>query len=153
MPASSHRRIKPVVLSGVLPALEGLLAEAPGRLVALAESRDFWDEDWTYEEVEALEAAMAVQFLRVEEHLTGVWGPPSFAGKLGSRGFPVWCPGMRLAYWHRRERIAAVWWEHQDKEAPILLLASAPAAKPKARGDARATGGKPRVPRTPTRSR
>ena len=109
-----------------IAVLERLLQEAPGaQPVYLQESRDFWDADWTAEEMETLERQFSERHAAETALIRAAWGEPTFSGGLEDPHFPDWCPGQALSYWERGDHIAYVWWEHQDQELPFLLVVGA----------------------------
>lgn len=103
--------------------LEQMLTLEPGPQNAhyLKASRDFFDDDWTGEEVEAIEAEFARDFRAVGARIEAAWGPPAFLGHREDSEFPEFYTAEELCYWRRGEVLAMVWWEHQDEEAPVLL--------------------------------
>lgn len=103
--------------------LEGLLTQAPGlrNVHHLKASRDFFDEDWTYEEVAAIEAEFARDFRAAAARVEAAWGRPAFIGHRDDSEFPEFYVAEELAYWRRGDVLALVWWEHQDKGLPVLL--------------------------------
>jgi hypothetical protein len=103
--------------------LERLLTQKPGprNVHHLKASRDFFDTDWTYEEVVAIEAEFARDFREAAVSVESAWGPPEFIGHRDASEFPEFYIAEELAYWRRGEVLALVWWEHQDKEVPVLL--------------------------------
>lgn len=106
--------------------LNRLLQEAPGTAdVFLQKSRAFWDGDWTAAEMEALEREFRARYATEVAQARSVLGEPTFAGSYEEADFPDWCPGTDVSYWDRGDRIAYLWWEHQDKELPFLLVAGA----------------------------
>jgi hypothetical protein len=103
--------------------LERLLMREPGPRNAhyLKASRDFYDCDWTYEELQAIEAEFARDFRAVAAQVEAAWGQPDFIGHRTEAPFPEFCTAEELCYWRKGDRLAMVWWEHQDKELPVLL--------------------------------
>jgi hypothetical protein len=103
--------------------LERLLTQEPGPGNAhyLRVSRDFYDADWTYEEVQAIEDAFAQDFRAVTAEVKAAWGPPEFIGHRKDSDFPEFYTAEGLCYWRKGDRLAMIWWEHQDKEVPVLL--------------------------------
>lgn len=103
--------------------LKRLLTQKPGprNVYHLKWSRDFFDADWTYEEVAAIEADFARQFQAPAARIEAAWGPPEFIGHRAQSAFPEFYVAEELAYWRRGDVFALVWWEHQDKEVPVLL--------------------------------
>jgi len=106
-----------------VPVLERLLTQEPGpqNVHRLKASRDFFDAGWTYEEVAAIEAEFARDFWAVAAQVEAAWGPPAFIGHRDGSEFPAFYVAEELAYWRRGNLLALVWWEHQDKEVPVLL--------------------------------
>jgi hypothetical protein len=103
--------------------LERLLELEPGYQNAhfLKASRDFWDSDWTYEQVEAIEAEFASELRSVAAKIEKAWGKPDFIGHRDNSEFPDFYTVEELGYWRKGDILAMVWWEHQDKEVPVLL--------------------------------
>lgn len=103
--------------------LERLLTQQPGTRNAhfLKASRDFFDADWTYEEVQAIEAEFAQNFRAVVAQVEKAWGPPDFIGQRTESEYPEFYTVEEFSYWKRGDRLAMVWWERQDKEVPICL--------------------------------
>lgn len=100
-----------------------LLTQEPGPRNAhyLKASRDFFEADWTYEEVEAIEAEFARDFRAVAAQVEAAWGPPDFIGHRNDSEFPEFYTVEEFCYWRRGNVLAMIWWEHQDKEVPVLL--------------------------------
>jgi hypothetical protein len=103
--------------------LERLLKQEPGPRNAhyLKASRDFFDCNWTYEEVQAIEDEFARDFRTVAAQVEAAWGPPDFIGYRTESEFPEFCTAEEFCYWRKGKRLAMIWWEHQDKEVPVLL--------------------------------
>jgi hypothetical protein len=103
--------------------LEGMLKREPGPQNAyyLKASRDFYKCDWTYEDVEAIEREFAQDFRSVATTVADAWGPPDFIGPRSQSDYPLWYVAEDLCYWKKGDRLAMIWWEHQDKEVPVLL--------------------------------
>jgi hypothetical protein len=103
--------------------LERLLELTPGYQNAhfLKASRDFWEPDWTYEQVEAIEAEFASELRSVATTIEKAWGKPDFIGHRDDSEFPEFYTVEELCYWRKGNVLAMVWWEHQDKEVPVLL--------------------------------
>jgi hypothetical protein len=103
--------------------LERLLSREPGPRNAhyLKASRDFFAGDWTYADVRAIETQFARDFRAVAARVEGAWGPPDFIGHRTDSDFPDFYTFEELCYWRKGDRLAMVWWEHQDKELPVLL--------------------------------
>ena len=103
--------------------LEQLLAQEPGpqNVHHLKASRDFYDADWTYEEMQAIEAEFARDFRIVAAEVEAAWGPPEYIGHRDRSPFPEFYTAEDLCYWRRGNLLAMIWWEHQDKEVPVLL--------------------------------
>ena len=103
--------------------LERLLGEKPGYQNAhfLKVSRDFWESDWTYEQVEAIETEFAREFRSVAAQVEAAWGKPEFIGHRDDSPFPAFYTVEELCYWRKADVLAMVWWEHQEKEVPVLL--------------------------------
>ncbi len=103
--------------------LERLLSQEPGarKTHYLKASRDFFDADWTYDEVQAIEADFARDLRAVAAQVEAVWGPPVFMGHRDDSEFPEFYTVEELCYWRRGDLLAMIWWEHQDKEVPVLL--------------------------------
>ena len=109
--------------------LERLLAQPAyfQNMHRLRESRSFWDDDWTYEEMDALAHQFAADYRALVAEVRAVWGPPDFSGDFDTPGFPGWCLASELTYWRKGNRLACVWWEHCDKEDPFALVLHAAA--------------------------
>lgn len=113
--------------------LECLLTQEPRtrEVHYLKVSRDFFDCDWTYEEMGAIEAEFARDFRVVATHVGRVWGAPAFIGHRRESAFPEFhtierlCQWEELCYWRRGDALALVWWEHTDKEVPVALALAA----------------------------
>src|SRR5262249_26196774 len=102
--------------------LQQLLTQKPPRKAHyLKASRDFYDADWTYEEVQAIEAEFAKDFRAVAAQVEAAWGPPAFIGHRNDSEFPEFYTAEEFCYWRRGDLLAMIWWEHQDKEVPVLL--------------------------------
>lgn len=103
--------------------LEHLLTLEPGYRNAhfLKVSRDFWDSDWSYELVEGIEAEFASELRAVVARIEAAWGKADFLGHRDDSEFPEFYTVEELGYWRKGEVIAMAWWEHQDKEVPVLL--------------------------------
>jgi hypothetical protein len=103
--------------------LERLLRERPAEknVHYLKASRDFSDTGWTYEEMGAIEDEFAHDLRTVAERISADWGPPEFLGHRCESAFPEFYVVEEFCYWQRDGLLAMVWWEHQDKEVPVLL--------------------------------
>lgn len=84
-------------------------------------SRDFYGCDQTVEQVRVIEQEFARAFRAVVEQVEAAWGPPDFIGHRSESPFPEWHVAEELCYWRKGDRLAMIWWEHQDKELPVLL--------------------------------
>jgi hypothetical protein len=104
--------------------LERLLHKKPGpkNVHYLRASRDFYASDWTYKEMQAIEKEFAREFRSAAAQVEAAWGPPDFMGPRVQSEFPEWYVAQELCYWKRGDRLALIWWEHQDKELPVLLV-------------------------------
>jgi hypothetical protein len=102
---------------------ERLLSQEPGprNVHHLKASRDFYDRDWTNEDVEAIEAEFARDFRTVAAQVEAVWGAPDFIGHRSESEFPEFYTVEDFCYWRNGNRLAMIWWEHQDKELPVIL--------------------------------
>jgi hypothetical protein len=109
--------------SDPIAIFQRLLALDPGYQNAhfLKASRDFWDSDWTYEQVETIESEFSKELRSVAERIEAVWGKPDFIGHRDDSEFPDFYTVEELCYWRKGEVLAMVWWEHQEKEVPVLL--------------------------------
>jgi hypothetical protein len=87
----------------------------------LRETRDFWDDDWDYDEMEALFDELVAEMDALVAGLTTAWGPPAFHGRSDDAGYPEWAFHDVIAYWPRQGRYAYVAVVHEDKELPIDL--------------------------------
>jgi hypothetical protein len=107
--------------------LEDLLTREPGPENAhyLKTSRDFFGDDWTYEEMQAVEEEFAQDFRTAAARVEAVWGPPDFLGTRAESEFPEFYTAEEFCYWRKGDRLAMIWWEHQDKEAPVCLTLAA----------------------------
>jgi hypothetical protein len=103
--------------------LERLLKQEPGYRNAhfLKASRDFWESDWTYEQVEAIEAEFASELRSIAAEIETAWGKPDFIGHRDDSEFPDFYAVEELCYWRKGDLVAMIWWEHQEKEVPVLL--------------------------------
>jgi hypothetical protein len=103
--------------------LEHLLAQEPSsqNVHFLKGSRDFFEPDWTYEEMGAIEAEFARDLRAVAARVAAVWGAPDFIGHRSESEFPTFYTAEEMCYWRRGSVLAMIWWEHQDKEVPVLL--------------------------------
>ena len=103
--------------------LEHLLQKEPGYRNAhfVRASRDFWEPDWTYEQVEAIETEFAAEFRSIAAKIETMWGKPDFIGHRDNSEFPEFYTVEELCYWRKGNVLAMVWWEHQEKEVPVLL--------------------------------
>jgi hypothetical protein len=104
--------------------LERLLMQEPGPQNAqfIKASRDFFDVDCTYDEVQAIEAEFARDLRLVAAQVEQAWGPPDFIGHRNDSDFPDFYTAEELCYWRRDDLLAMIWWEHQDHEVPVLLV-------------------------------
>lgn len=104
--------------------------EEAARVEQIKVSRDFWDEDWTYEEQEAIRDEFCEEFRAVSDEIARAWGPPNYVGEPERRPYPGLPGGQEVAYWRRGDCLAGVCWDHQDKEFPFILnlVALGPAA-------------------------
>lgn len=107
----------------VVAVFERMLTQEVGERKAhyLKKSHDFYDPDWTYEDVEAIEAEFARDLRSVAARVETAWGPPEFIGHRDNSPFPNFYTFEELCYWRRGNLLAIIWWEHQDKELPVLL--------------------------------
>jgi hypothetical protein len=112
-----------VAVGDPVAILERLLTHEPGpkNIHHLKASRDFFDADWTYEEVGVIEAEFARDFRVVAAQVEAAWGPPEFIGRRDDSEFREFYTAEELCYWRRAGVLALIWWEHQDKEVPVLL--------------------------------
>jgi hypothetical protein len=103
--------------------LEHLLTLEPGYRNAhfLKASRDFYEADWDYELVERIETEFAKDFRAVAAKIEAAWGKPDYLGHRDDSEFPEFYTVEELCYWRKGEVLALVWWEHQEKEVPVLL--------------------------------
>jgi hypothetical protein len=103
---------------------EELLTQTPGFQNShyLKASRDFYGRDQTYEAVRVVEQEFARAFRAVVEEVEAVWGPPEFIGHRSESPFAEWHVAEELCFWRKEDRLAMIWWEHQDKELPVLLI-------------------------------
>lgn len=103
--------------------LERLLNQEGGFPVThcLKSSRDFYDADWTFEEVNSIEAEFDREFQAVASQVEADWGVPDFIGRGTESEFRELCMAEELCYWRKGEKLAVIWWEHQDKELPFTL--------------------------------
>ncbi|MFO0956261.1 MAG: hypothetical protein U0800_02210 [Isosphaeraceae bacterium] len=103
--------------------LERLLAQDVGQreVYYLKLSRDFFDGDWTYEEMADIEADFERDFRAAVEQISTVWGAPAFTGDRTHSNFPDFFEAAELAYWRQGNRLALIWWDHPDKELPVVL--------------------------------
>lgn len=90
--------------------LERLLTQepVPENVHYLKESRDFFDAEWTYQEMEAIEAELAREFRLVAAEVEKAWGPPDFIGCREESEFPEFYPAEELCYW-RRGDVVTCW--------------------------------------------
>ena len=95
----------------VVAAFERLLAQEPVQRKPhyLKASRDFWDADWTYEEVEAIEAEFARELRLVAAKVEAAWGPPEFIGHRDNSPFSHFYIFEELCYWKRDGLLAIIW--------------------------------------------
>jgi hypothetical protein len=102
---------------------ERLLAGEPGfqHTHFLKASRHFFDNDLPYDEIEVIEAEFAREFRVVAATVESAWGPPEFIGHREESKFPEFYTVEELCYWTKSDRLAMIWWEHQDREVPVLL--------------------------------
>jgi hypothetical protein len=100
-----------------------LLARKSGtrRVHYLTKSRDFFDCDWTYKDVEKIEREFGRELRRVAAEVETVWGTPAFLGRRERSRFANWWVAEELCYWKKGRVFAVIWWEHQDKELPVIL--------------------------------
>jgi hypothetical protein len=105
-----------------IPILEQMLTREPGpENTHLKVSREFYDDDFSPEEVEAIVSEFARDFQAIAARIETAWGPPEFIGQSSESAFPEFYVAEGLAYWQRDDALALVWWEHQDQELPVLL--------------------------------
>ena len=106
-----------------LAILERLLSQ-PVRVQNMhcLRSHDLWGTFATNEQLRAAEAEFAAAYREVVAEVQVVWGPPAFSGDFDSPAFPRWCPAAELSYWRKGSRLACIWWEHQDNDAPVALV-------------------------------
>ena len=107
-----------------LAVFEDLLTRPPGFRNShyWKASRDFYGCGQTYEAVRVIEQEFARAFRAVVEEVEAAWGPPEFVGHRSESPFPEWHVAEELSYWRKGDRLAVIWWEHRDKEAPVLLI-------------------------------
>jgi hypothetical protein len=113
-----------MAIENPITIFESLLSQLPGmRNVHYPKaSRDFYADDWTFEDVVAIEAEFARDLQAIAAKVEGVWGPPEFIGPREDSGFPDFFIAEELAYWRKGDVLAIIWWEHQDKEVPVMLV-------------------------------
>lgn len=102
--------------------LEELLTETPGAMHSVKESRSFWDDPATDEEMEALYEEYAEIYRRTVERVRARWGEPDFEGDGDEEEFPHWTGAMEVAIWRRGNLWAMVFWDHQDREIPVRVV-------------------------------
>jgi hypothetical protein len=78
----------------------------------LSNSRDFYESDWTYEEMLAIEVQFAEAFRSVAARVQAKWGPPDFIGPRAKSQFPEFYVAEELCYWKKGDVLAIIWWEH-----------------------------------------
>jgi len=112
-----------VMSKNPVAVFEELLTQPPGfrNSYYLKASRDFYGCDQTYEAVRVIEQEFARAFRAVVEEVEAAWGPPDFLGHRSESPFPEWSVAEELCFWRKGDRLAMIWWEHQDKEVPVLL--------------------------------
>ena len=103
---------------------EELLTQTPGFRNShyWKASRDFYGCNQTYEAVRVIEQEFARAFRAAVDEVEAVWGPPEFIGHRSESPFPEWYVAEELCFWRKADRLAMIWWEHRDKEAPVLLI-------------------------------
>jgi hypothetical protein len=102
--------------------LQTLLAGGDNQEHVLEESRDFWDDDWDYDEMEAIFDALVLKWEKLVSEIAAVWGSPMQAGSGDEVDFPWSVLGNRIAVWPHDDRFAYAAVRHEDKELPMLLL-------------------------------
>jgi hypothetical protein len=105
-----------------MDVLHTLLAAGENQEHVLEESRDFWDDDWDYEEMDEIFDGLVLKWEKLVSEITSAWGPPLQAGSADEVDFPWSVLGDRIAVWSRDDRFAYVAVRHEDKELPMLLL-------------------------------
>lgn len=80
--------------------LERLLTQEPGRqnVEHFKASRDFFDADWSYQEMQAIEAEFARDFRAVAARVQAAWGPPDCLGRRDDSEFPEFYTAEELCY-------------------------------------------------------
>jgi len=105
-----------------LDVLHTLLAAPQAGEHLLRETRDFWEADWDYDEMDALYGELVEEMEDLVADLTAVWGEPEFHGRWDDDDYPEWAFHDRIAFWQREGRYAYVAVRHEDKELPIELV-------------------------------
>jgi hypothetical protein len=91
--------------------------------VSLFVSRDFWDGDWEYEEMDTVEAEYLRRFTETERFFTYLLGPPDFRGDAQTEGTEtaiLGAPGQ-FACWNLPEAWIQLQFSHEDKELPFCV--------------------------------
>jgi hypothetical protein len=110
-----------------VPGRVALLFHPNGTLsgisVHLFESRDFWDGDYDYEDMEAIDEEYFGHFMVVERFVTDLLGPPSFRGDWETEGIEeaMLGPADEVAYWDHPEARIQLEYSHEDKELPFCV--------------------------------
>lgn len=84
-------------------------------------SRDFWNADWTYEEMERIHDEFEGHYDRLVEQYSSILGPPDFSSDWGVDGYPEYQGTGNLVYWNNPAGRIQVEFDHQDKEAPVWV--------------------------------
>ena len=98
-----------------------------GRLVVISatihESRDFWEGDWDYEEMEAARDEARLQFEQAEREMTSSIGSPDFRGNSHSEDVGPLILGYAddVAIWQRDGCRIQLQFGQEDKEVPISV--------------------------------
>lgn len=107
-----------------LSVLDRLLAQPPGDQLpyCLRFSRDNFRSDLTDTEMEQIEAEYSREFWELAAQVAATWGLPDFIGHRNESPYTDhWAE--EFCYWRRENLLAMLWWEHQDKEVPVALMA------------------------------
>jgi hypothetical protein len=89
--------------------------------VNLYVSRDFWDDDYTSDEMESIWTEFTDHYNYVVEHCSSVLGPPSFSGNWRMEGYPEGQAASNITYWNHPKGRMQIELDHPDKEFPMFV--------------------------------
>lgn len=87
-------------------------------------SRDFWDDNYIFEEMENIWTEFTDHYNRLVERCSSMLGPPNFSGNWGMEGYPEGQSASDVTYWDHPKGRMQIELDHPDKELPMFVRVS-----------------------------